>query len=43
MIFNFRNFEYDDFEYKNELTDSGYKIYNKGFYNEYILVEARLS
>jgi len=27
----------------NRLTESGYKIYNRGFYNEFLLVEALLS
>ena len=27
----------------NRLTYSGYKIYNRGFENEFILIEAKLS
>ena len=42
-IFSFQNFKYSDYISSNRLTCSGYKIYNRGFENEFILVEAKLS
>lgn len=38
-----KNFTNDDYINSNKLTCSGYKIYNPGFVNNFLLVEARLS
>jgi len=37
------NFKEDDYLNHNKLTWSGYKIYNPGFDNKFLLVEATLS
>jgi len=43
-VVNLENFENKDFQFKNEFTKFGYKIYNKRFKykNNFLLVEARL-
>ena len=44
-VFNLDNFSNDtqDNLFKNKITKSGYKIYNKGLCYEFILVESKLS
>lgn len=44
-VFNLRNFttKEKDVTFCNKQTKSGYKIYNKGLFYEFILVEAKLS
>ena len=43
-IINLENFKIKDFQFQNEFTQFGYKIYNKKFkyVNKFLLVEARL-
>ena len=43
MIINLENFNIDDYIDQNRKTSFGYKIYNKGFPNEMILIEVKLS
>jgi len=42
-IYSIDNIKCQDMLYKNRLNESSYKYYNKGFDNEFILVDCKLS